>query len=207
LGAPTIMDRALAARHGVPYVHLAVFAIDVDRVRELHEDLGAWGGHREPMAGDPARGRAGEKAALGEEPDWPLGGEVFLTEAYLLRYVDPTDEDQLQLVEDVCLGILELKQADVRLGVQVPFAVYDAVARGAWPKELERMFRPWKRRAEPLVKELSAMWERPEEQTARLAELCLDAPVEPPLADPTIEALLDMEESGPTPEQDGAPST
>jgi hypothetical protein len=37
LGRPTVMDRALAARHGVPYVHLAVFAIDVDRVREATE--------------------------------------------------------------------------------------------------------------------------------------------------------------------------
>lgn len=176
LGLPTIMDRALAARHGTPYVHLAVFAIDVDRVRQLHEE-----------------------AAAGEEPDFPFGGEVFLTEAYLLRHVDPSDETQVQLVEDVCLGILDLQPGDVRLGAQVPFAVYDAVARGAWPAELERMFRPWKKRARPLVEELRPLWERADEQTARLAELCLDAPLEPPLADPTVEALLDMEESGPTP--------
>jgi hypothetical protein len=40
LGQPTIMDRGLAALHGTPYVHLAVFAIDVDRVfRELDAPL------------------------------------------------------------------------------------------------------------------------------------------------------------------------
>ncbi len=55
---PTIMDRALAARHGAPYVHLAAFAIDVDRVREAVEGYG-----------DPR----------------PFGWEVLLTEAYLLE--------------------------------------------------------------------------------------------------------------------------
>jgi hypothetical protein len=57
LGVLTIMDRALAARHGVPYVHLAAFAIDVDRVREAVEGYG-----------DPR----------------PFGWEVFLTEAYVI---------------------------------------------------------------------------------------------------------------------------
>ena len=59
LGLPTIMDRELAAAHGVTYVHLAVFAIDVDRVYWL-----------EP-----------------EHEGLPFGWEVFLTEQFLLRHL------------------------------------------------------------------------------------------------------------------------
>ena len=32
LNLPTIMDRTLAQKHGAQYVHLVVFAIDIDRV-------------------------------------------------------------------------------------------------------------------------------------------------------------------------------
>ncbi|HEX6243796.1 MAG TPA: hypothetical protein VFZ61_22935, partial [Polyangiales bacterium] len=38
LGSATIMDRALAQRYGAPYVHLAAFAIDVDRVHRLEDE-------------------------------------------------------------------------------------------------------------------------------------------------------------------------
>ncbi len=39
LGEPTIMNRTLAAKHGSRYVHLAVVAIDIDRVyRHLDDD-------------------------------------------------------------------------------------------------------------------------------------------------------------------------
>ena len=38
LGRATIMDRALAQRYGAPYVHLAAFAIDVDRVHRSRPD-------------------------------------------------------------------------------------------------------------------------------------------------------------------------
>jgi len=57
LGQPTIMNRELAAAHGVAYVHLAVFCIDVDRVYWL----------------DP------------ESTSLPFAWEVFLTEYYLLH--------------------------------------------------------------------------------------------------------------------------
>jgi hypothetical protein len=56
LGLPTIMDRDVAAAHGVGYVHLAVFAIDIDRVYWLQP----------------------------EAPELPFGWEVFLCEWYLL---------------------------------------------------------------------------------------------------------------------------
>lgn len=77
LGLPTIMDRALAARHGADYVHLAVFAIDVDRVREAVEGYG-----------DPR----------------PFGWEVLLTEAYLLERFGA---EARSLLEDAVLSILD----------------------------------------------------------------------------------------------------
>ena len=63
LGLPTIMNRDLAAAHGVAYVHLAVFCIDIDRVYWL----------------DP------------EDGSLPFGWEVFLTEFYVL-YTQPARE-------------------------------------------------------------------------------------------------------------------
>jgi len=77
LGLTTVMDRALAARHGVPYVHLAAFAIDVDRIREHVE------GYDDPR---------------------PFGWEVLLTEHYLLERFGAEDR---VLLEDAVLAILE----------------------------------------------------------------------------------------------------
>lgn len=77
LGLKTIMDRALAARHGIPYVHLAAFAIDVDRVREHVE------GYDDPR---------------------PFGWEVLLTEHYLLERFGAEDR---ALLEDAVLSILD----------------------------------------------------------------------------------------------------
>lgn len=77
LGLTTIMDRALAAQHGVPYVHLAVFAIDVDRVREEVE---------------------------GYDDSRPFGWEVALTEHYLLERFGAEDH---ALIEDAVLAILD----------------------------------------------------------------------------------------------------
>ena len=63
LGLPTIMNRDLVAAHGVTYVHLAVFCIDIDRVYWM----------------DP------------EDTSLPFGWEVFLTEFFLL-YTQPPQE-------------------------------------------------------------------------------------------------------------------
>jgi hypothetical protein len=57
LGQPTIMNRELAAAHGVSYVHLAVFCIDIDRVYWLNPD----------------------------DASLPFGWEVFLTEYYVIH--------------------------------------------------------------------------------------------------------------------------
>ena len=127
LGAETIMDRALAARFGVPYVHLAVFAIDVDRINAEH----------------------------GDDDAFPNGFEVFLTERYLVDRFDPAgDPDQRELVVETCESVIESGQA---LGAQIPFAVYAAVEHGAWPSDLASVFRGWKKKPAELLRSVAAL--------------------------------------------------
>ena len=162
------MDRALAGSHGAPYVHLAVFAIDVDRVRERIED-GA--------------------------DDLPFGWEVFLTEVYLLAHVQPAEPAGRALLDDVVLGIFD--GPDGRLGAQLVFAAWDAVARGAWPTELRRLFSSWRSRPDELVRALAPLWKDEARLTAELARRCLECPIDPPLAPPTLEALAALAPSPP----------
>jgi hypothetical protein len=70
LGLPTIMDRDLAATQGVAYIHLAVFAIDIDRVYWLDPEL----------------------ASL------PFGWEVYLTECFLLQQLTAASTDLLEVI-------------------------------------------------------------------------------------------------------------
>jgi hypothetical protein len=160
LGAPTIMDRALAEQHGSRYVQLAVFAIDVDRVCQAHSD----------------------NEAL------PLGWEVFVTEALLVALVDPTEEAQHSMLEDACLDLL-VDQADARLGSQLPFAVYDAVVRGVFPESLKPLFHRWRTPSKSLLRDLADFWQARDQALPKLVELCLNTPLSPPLAPPTVEAL------------------
>ena len=166
LGLPTIMDRALAQSHGVPYVHLAVFAIDVDRIRDAVEGFD-----------DPR----------------PFGWEVLLTEAYLLRRFEPRKHaHEVLLLEDTVLSILD--GATDALGSQLVFAVWDALARGELPKELDRAFRGWRTRPKQLVKELGRLWADPA-NVPRLAASALEVEMEPPIAPPTREALENLAEA------------
>lgn len=159
------MDRALAEAYGVPYVHLAVFAIDVDRVRECLEDEGT-------------------------DDDLPMGWEVFLTERFLETRLDVTTETGRTLVEDVVLAIFDLAPSDDAVfGSQLPFAVWHAVARGVLPTSLEETFRSWKAKPKELGVELDALYASKDETTRALARRCLDAPLAPPLAPPAREAL------------------
>lgn len=159
------MDRALAETYGVPYVHLAVFAIDVDRVREFLEEEGA-------------------------DDDLPMGWEVFLTERFLETRLETASETGRALVEDAVLAIFDLPPSDDAVfGSQLPFAVWHAVARGVLPSSLDAAFRTWKARPKELGKELDALYASKDETTRRLARRCLDAPVTPPLAPPAREAL------------------
>lgn len=162
------MDRALAQQHGIPYVHLAVFAIDVDRARECLEDEDA-------------------------DEGLPMGWEVFLTERFLDLRVDGASEPARAMVEDVVLGIFELPPSDEPVfGSQLTFAVWHAVARGALPKSLEGSFRAWKAKPKELAVELDRLYATKDESTRKLARLCLDAPLSPPLAPPAREALEAM---------------
>lgn len=162
LGLPTLMERALAVKHGVPYVHLTVFAIDVDRVRvatEAHDD------------------------------ERPFGWEVFLTECYLLEAVDVTAEGAASMIEDILLGVLELPAGQEVLGTQLPFAVWHAVRSQGWPSELAHALAAWKARPDALGKDLDQLFAARDAQRAALAQMCLEAPLSPPLAGPSEEIL------------------
>lgn len=170
LGWDTIMDSGLAMKWGVPYVHLVVFAIDVDRIRMEVED----------------------------DPDgvWPFGFEVFLTEAHLLGTIDADDPEQLAMLEDVCLAILDAgPDEDPPLGTQIVFAVYDAIERGDLPRTLRSAFSGWKTAPRALLEGLAPLFERPEVEAADLAMACLELELDPPLAAPTQDALSAMLET------------
>lgn len=162
LGRPTIMDRALAHRYGAAYVHLAAFAIDVDRVHAL------------------------------EAAELPFAWEVFLTEVQLKHLFDTAKQDPTPMLEDVCLGILELPRPKhgqlAPLGSQLVFSIYTAVARGIAPARLGQCFASWKKPPADLIDELAKLDTLPN-ITERLAQHCLAAPIEPPLVQPVREAL------------------
>ena len=164
LGRPTIMDRALAQRHGASYVHLAAFAIDIDRVH----------------------------AASGEQARLPFGWEVFLTEVRLLAFMDETEKDPCPLIEDICLSIMEAptprSRAAPPFGSQFPFAVYTGVQRGLLPGSLESCFREWKKPPTHLVDATTAMAED-RALLPRLIQHCFTTPVSPPLVDPVRHSL------------------
>ncbi len=186
LGRATIMEPALAARHGVPYVHLVVFAIDIDRIREaVEEDAEA-------------------------ESLWPFGFEVFLTELHMLGLVDATQPEQLDLLGDVVEDLLAMPPGDPPLGAQLVFAIHDAVLRGQLPESLGAPFKRWKKRPSELVESLDALFERSEVEAADLAEACLEVPLEPPLAPPTrdaLEALVATYRDEPPEDEDAPPDT
>jgi hypothetical protein len=161
LGLPTIMERDLAAAHGGAYVHLAVFAIDIDRVYWL----------------DP------------EDSTLPFGWEVFLTEYYLLACRNGPQVLADELLESICTPLLEETPGEPPLGGQIVFASYDAVVRGALPPTLANIFGSWKSPPRELVSVLRELHACADESAAQLATHCLTADLQPPLAPPTREAL------------------
>ncbi len=157
----------MAARYGVPYVHLAAFAIDVDRARDALDD--------------------DENGAASE---LPMGWEVFLTARYLASRVDAREDPARSMIEDLVLAVFELPPSEEAVfGSQLPFAVWHCVERGVFPKELDRLFRTWKARPRELGRDLDRLMAAEPESTRRFAELCLDLALEPPMAPPTLEAL------------------
>ena len=166
LGRPTVMDRALAQKHGAAYVHLAAFAIDIDRVREL----------------DP------------EDGTLPFGWEVALTDAYVTRVLAARQKDGVaSLLEDAVLSVLELPRPTQHeagpLGTQLPFAVYTATERGELPETLSGCFRVWKKPPHGLARDVSKLID--DEPTMReVIAFCLAADISPPLVEP-VRASLD----------------
>lgn len=165
LGRATIMDRALAQRYGAAYVHLAAFAIDVDRVRER------------------------------DERDLPFAWEVYLTEAYLRHLVETAKHDPTPMIEDTCLAILELPRPRHgeagALGSQLPFAIYTAVGRDILPASVGQCFASWAKPPADLIDEMASL-DQQEGLLARLVDHCLRVEIDPPLVGPVREALLGL---------------
>jgi hypothetical protein len=167
LGRPTIMDRAMAARYGVPYVHLAAFAIDVDRARDALDD-----------------------DEVGTRSDLPMGWEVFLTERYLATRVDAREDPLKTMIEDAVLGVFDLPPSDDAVfGSQLPFAVWHCIERGLYPSELGSVFGAWKTKPKELGRDLDRLMEKADENTRRFAKRCLEVSLDPPMAPPSLEAL------------------
>lgn len=164
LGMPTIMDPALAAKYGAPYVQLAAFAIDVDRIYALDE----------------------------ENPTLPFGWEVFLTECFLIGRIKPKAGKAQPLLEDACLSILEQEPDQQGYGSQLLFAVYDATEHGHYPQSLKGLFRSWSGRPRLLQKALTEMWKSPAATMARCAAHCLAETLQPPLSPPSHAAFSKM---------------
>jgi hypothetical protein len=164
LGLPTIMDRALAAAHGAAYVHMAAFAIDIDRVYWL----------------DP------------ERTDLPFGWEVFLTECYVLGRFDAADAVQRDMLEATCLDIMEETPGEPPLGGQLVFAIHDALQRGALPAEMRGPFKRWRTPPAELRDSLAGLWKSARSKSVELARSCLAEELSPPLSPPTQAALQDM---------------
>jgi len=162
LGLSTIMDRAVAAAHGVDYVHLVVAAIDIDRVYWLDPEL----------------------------PSLPFSWEVFLTQWLLLSLLDSHSPSHLDLIEAVCWPLVADAPGEPPLGGQIVFAVYDAVQCGALPPGLNKLFVGWRHPPRDLVAALAELRATAPSALAPLCQHCLEAELSPPLAPPTREALL-----------------
>lgn len=166
LGQSTIMDRGLAQRYGAPYVHLAAFAIDIDRVHQLED----------------------ERSSL------PFAWEVFLTEMRLARFMDEAQVDPAPMFEDMCLAVMDLprNQGQGPLGAQLPFAMYVAVAHQHLPARVGTCFGAWKKPPVELIEDTAKLANQAG-LLERLAAHCLGAALTPPLVEPVKQALLAMQ--------------
>jgi hypothetical protein len=161
LGAPTIMDAAMAAMYGARYVHAAAYAIDIDRYFQSIED---------------------------QNPE-PLHWEIFLTECYLLEHLDPRDPDHATLMQDLCASVVEsLHEKGNCFGSQVLLAALDAQRRGAWPAPIPAL-QDWQRPPGALLDTIQALFSNRASRQAHYAERCLAYPLHPPAAPPTLRAL------------------
>jgi hypothetical protein len=175
LELPTIMDRGLAVKHGATYVHLAAFAIDVDRVfaalaPDDEDDIGLI---------DPAA------------DELPFGWEIFLTSARL-HALDPSQPAILAMLEETCSFVLDQAPDEQGYGSQLVFGVYDAVKRGALPQSLADLFRSWRGRPKQLERALELLWRDVATTLPAIAQRCTTVTLDPPLAPPTRSTLQQM---------------
>jgi hypothetical protein len=157
----TILDRELAAAHGSSYLELAGFAIDIDRVYWL----------------DP------------EDERLPFGWEVFLTRHYLLGWTQAHAQSCQEVVSAMCAPLLDEKPGEPPLGGQIVFAVYDAIVCGALPDALRDLFASWRHAPRELLHALHDLRASGPMVLKQLAEHCLAARLQPPLAAATRQAL------------------
>lgn len=163
LGQATMMDRDLAAQHGVAYVHLAAFAIDVDRIYGATED-----------------------------ETLPLGWEVFLLLAYVLgRFAQESERDRL-LLEDTASTLLASGTGEPRLGACLAFALHEGTARELLDPSLKALFKRWRSPSKQLKKALDAQFADPTGALVAAATHCLETPLHPPLSPPTVASLQQM---------------
>ena len=170
LGLRTIMHGGLAAKHGSKYVHLAAFAIDLDRARDFADEA--------------------------DDSVFPFGFEVFMVELHLLSLLDLEREEDLALLEEACVGIFESLSEDEEppLGASLLFAVHDAVRNETLPERFAALFEGWKAPPGDLATSLDDLFQDPEIEASDLAMACLELPLAPPLAPPTRAALEAMQE-------------
>gem|GEM_PF-1590229 len=159
------MDRELATQFGVPYVHLAAFAIDTDRVRERFEQV------------------------LVDEDQLPFGWEIFLTAQFIHVAFEAVHEGHRMVVEDAVQAVLDRAHSEeAPLGAQLPFAAYDLVRRGLWPEDALVLFSQWKKKPDAALAELDPLWADAIVAAGELAHACLQCDLEPPAAQPVQEA-------------------
>lgn len=169
------MDRGLAVKHGATYVHLAAFAIDIDRVfaalaPDDEDDIGLI---------DPAA------------DELPFGWEVFMTSARL-HALDPSTPATLAMLEETCSFVLDQAPDEQGYGSQLVFGVYDAVKRGALPQSLADIFRSWRARPKQLERALDQLWRDVATALPAIATRCMSVTLDPPIAPPTRSTLQQM---------------
>lgn len=161
IGQPTIMDAGLAGHFGVLYVHLAVNAIDLDRIAQYYE-LRA-----ERDGGDST---------------WPFGGEVFM----LCNYIEYHVAEQTELLERATLHVFDkLESEHDALGAALPYAVWCCVRRKTVSEDLQGLFSHWKGKPQGLANDVDAFFEKPDSLKS-LALRCLSTNLEPPASPPAL---------------------
>ncbi|MGB0680710.1 MAG: hypothetical protein ACPGUV_13740 [Polyangiales bacterium] len=161
LGRPTIMQAELARVFGPPYVHLAAFSIDIDRLRPT----------------------------LDATHDWPLGWEVFLIAGAIDALQPEADADIADMLVATAESLVACIDEEERLGLPLLLAVRELSRRRRLPRAFAKLFQDWDALSAPLKRCLDLLWQGRASWQTRLAQACLAAPLAPPLAPPSRQLL------------------